>query len=194
VLASAQDNASDSSALAQRVRAELGEALAQFGVKSLPASFGSTGFVVADKAGNAMMCGLTMERPFGAAGARRLGFSFAPAPREGPAGLAGAFLLPLLVTASKGGDVLFAGVGAGGRDSAVAVTTLALQAAGGSLPSLARAMDQVAGPEGTINAFACPQGLREGRESCTLSADPQAHGLAARGSSPGGGGKLLGIF
>jgi len=194
VLASAQDDSADTATLATRVRAALGKALAQFGVGELPSSSGSTGFLVADRTGGVILCGLTMERPFGVAATRRVGFSFAPTPHKGPAGIAGAFLLPVLVTASKGGEVVFAGVGAGGKDSAVAVTTLALQAASGSLSSLKEAVDQVAGREGTINVLACPLGLGESRESCALSADPQAHGLAARGSSPEGGGKILGVF
>lgn len=194
VLASAEGDGSDASALAPRVRAALDNALAQFRVGTMPAGFGSTGFLVTDRAGGTILCGLTMERPFGVAPARGLGFSFAPAPRKGAQGFAGAFLLPLIVTSSKGGEVIFAGVGAGGPDSVAGVTTLALQAAGGRLAPLKSAMDAVSGPQGTINALACAQGLATSPENCVLSADPQAHGLAARGNPARGSGKLLGIF
>lgn len=191
--ASAQANGDDA-ALASRVRAALAAALARFGVGALPKSFGSAGFLVTDRDGAAIVCRLTMERPFGVAAARGLGFSFAPAPRKGPAGLAGAFLMPVLVASAAGGDVLFAGVGAGGRDGAVAVTTLALQAAGGTLTSLSDAMTGLAGPEGTINALACPRELGANTADCALGANPQAHGLAARGMPAEGGGKRFGIF
>ncbi len=148
VLASAQADSAGTTELATRVRAALKTALATFRVGELPTSVGSTGFVVADRMGDVILCGLTMGRPFGVAAARRTGFSFAPTPHRGPAGIAGAFLLPVLVTASKGGEVLFAGVGAGGRDSAVAVTTLALQAASGGLASLKEAVGASRGAGG----------------------------------------------
>lgn len=191
-LAAAQNGTDGTGALAGRVRTALDEALRQFGVGTLP-SFGSTGFVVADRAGNVIACGLTLGRPFGLSFARRPGFSFAPAPDRGAQGFAGAFLMPVLVASSKGGEIMFAGVGAGGRDSATAVTTLALQAAAGKLASLKDAVDEVAKRDGTINALACPQGLLSSRESCALSADPTAHGLAARGGTTGGG-KIFGVF
>lgn len=189
------DQPADLNDVAQRV---IAAALQSFGVGALPADFGSSGFLVADRAGNAIACGVTMARPFGTgveAGA--LGFAFAPSPDKGAEGLAGAFLMPLMVSRGRGeGDVLFTGVGAGGRDAAAAVTTLAFVAAKGEGESIDQLLESAKrGPGNTVNALSCRRGLGGELRSCAVSADPDAHGMAARSviEQPGGGG-FLGIF
>lgn len=144
-------------------------ALAGFGVATIPADFGSTGFAVSDGNGGAVACAVTMNGPFGAGRtATGTGVLLAASP-AGPAGLASAFLMPLL---AQGGDnSLFAGAAAGGPNGSAAIaTSLSRMAAGGALASANDVRTTGAAPRDTVNLIAC-QG------SCAALPDPGGRGL-----------------
>ena len=72
------------------------QTLAGFGVAGLPRDLGSTGFAAVDANGEAATCAVTLNGPFGAgrtAGATGVVLAATP---SGPAGLASAFLTPVL--------------------------------------------------------------------------------------------------
>jgi gamma-glutamyltranspeptidase/glutathione hydrolase len=146
------------------------QALAGFGAPSIPADFGSTGFAVMDGRGGAVACAVTLNGPFGAgrtAGDTGVVLAAAPA---GPAGLASAFLMPLL---AQGGDSLFAGAAAGGPNGSAALTAaLARMAGGGAMASASDIRTTGAAPKDTINLIAC-------RSICAALPDPGAAGLGA---------------
>ena len=144
------------------------QALSGFGVAAVPADFGSTGFAVADGMGGAVACAVTMNGPFGTGRtASGTGVLLAASP-AGPAGLASAFLMPLL---GQGGGDLFAGAAAGGPNGSAAIAAALLRMAGGG--TLASANDihtSGAAPRDTINLIAC-------RTACAALPDPGAAGL-----------------
>ncbi len=147
------------------------QALAGFGVATIPADFGSTGFVVVDDTGGAVACAVTLNGPFGAGRtATGTGVVLAAAP-TGPSGLASAFLMPLL--AQDGDNGLFAGAAAGGPNGSAAITAVLLRMAGGGTVASAADIRTTGGaPKDTINLAAC-------RETCAALPDPGAHGLGA---------------
>lgn len=145
------------------------QALAGFGVPSIPADFGSTGFAVVDDMGDAVACAVTLNGPFGAGRtATGTGMVLAAAP-TGPSGLASAFLMPVL---GQGQDnALFAGAAAGGPNGSAAVTAALLRMAGGGTVASANDIRTTgAAPKDTINLIAC-------REVCAALPDPGAQGL-----------------
>ena len=143
--------------------------LAGFGVGVVPADFGSTGFAVDDGKGGAVACAVTMNGPFGAGRtAAGTGIVLAAAP-AGPAGLASAFLMPLL--AEDGSAALFAGAAAGGPNGSAAIASaLARMAGGGAMATAAEMRTTGAAPRDTINLIAC-------RDACVALADPGGNGL-----------------
>ncbi|MBV9548412.1 MAG: gamma-glutamyltransferase [Alphaproteobacteria bacterium] len=147
------------------------QALAGFGVASVPADFGSTAFAVTDGTGGTVACAVTMNGPFGSGRtATGTGVVLAASP-TGPAGLASAFLMPLL--GQGGGNALFAGAAAGGPNGSAALTSVLLRMAGGA--SVASANDirtTGAAPRDTINLIAC-------QSACVALPDPGASGLGA---------------
>jgi gamma-glutamyltranspeptidase / glutathione hydrolase len=177
-------------------RQAVDEALRSFNVASLPSDFGSTGFLIADREGEIVACGVTMTKPFGTAReVDKTGFALAPAPQSA-AGLAGAFLMPLVVTGAKGKDVIFAGVGTGGPDGVSGVTALALAAFTHDPKLLEPAWSQAErAPGNSVNMLACSKGLLSQMRSCTASADPKGYGVALQGREQrSGGGGFLGLF
>ena len=171
--------------------------LQSFNVGPIPQDFGSTGFVVADKEGELIACGLTLSQPFGTGQeVARAGFALAPAPK-GAAGLAGAFLTPLIVTGSRGKDVLYAGVGAGGPDSTGASFALGLASLAHDTSILDPTWQAAEKGSGTVNLIACKSGLIDDARGCIAAADPHGHGVAIQGQSQSGGGHGflgLGLF
>lgn len=145
------------------------QALAGFGVATIPADFGSTGFAVSDGRGGAVACAVTMNGPFGAGRtANGTGVLLAAAP-AGPSGLAAAFLMPLL---GQGGDAaLFAGAAAGGPNGSAAIAAaLARMAGGGAMATANDIRTTGAAPKDTINLIAC-------RNTCAALPDAGGNGL-----------------
>jgi gamma-glutamyltranspeptidase/glutathione hydrolase len=148
------------------------QALAGFGVGGVPGDLGSTGFAAVDANGQAAACAVTMNGPFGSGRmAAGTGVVLGATPST-QAGIASAFLAPVIATAN--GQAALAGAGAGGPDGAAAALYAVLEAAGGrplgkrgDLRGTGRA------PYDTVNMISC------GEESCVALADPGAHGAGA---------------
>jgi len=161
-------------------------ALQQFGVQGLPADFGATGFAVRDRNGQGVACAVTMNGPFGSGHtAQGTGVTLANAPASGQAGLAAAFLTPILATKDESGplalsagegarDVSLVGAGAGGPDGTVAIADALLRLARGEDVMRPRELRKagVAG-HGTVNAIVCQNGI------CAVLPDSRAAGLGA---------------
>jgi gamma-glutamyltranspeptidase/glutathione hydrolase len=145
------------------------QALAAFGVTTIAADFGSTGFAVFDGMGGAAACAVTLNGPFGAGRtAADTGVLLAASPAA-PSGLASAFLMPLL--AIGGDDASFVGAAAGGPNGDAAIAAALMRMAGGA--AIAGPGDiSTSGnaPRDTINLIAC-------RAACVALADPGAAGL-----------------
>jgi gamma-glutamyltranspeptidase/glutathione hydrolase len=188
----------DPDGLARAARAAVSEALRAYDVGALPADFGSTSFIVADRTGEVVACGLTLSAPFGTAReVGRAGFALAPAPK-GPVGLAGAFLTPLLVTGPRDKDIIFAGAGAGGPDAAATAFALALTSLAQDtslIEPVWRSTEKE--PGNHVNVIACAKnGLSRGG-GCVAEADPAGRGVALQGETQTSGGKGflgLGLF
>ena len=148
-------------------------ALTNFGAGGIPADLGSTGFAVLDAGGDAVSCAVTMNGPFGSAQtAPDTGMLLATAP-SGTAGMASAFLMPLI--AINGHTTRFVGASAGGPNGAAAITYALLRAAGGA--RVGTSIDirtSGAAPRDTINLIAC-------QDICVPLPDPGGHGLGASG-------------
>ncbi|HVV27890.1 MAG TPA: gamma-glutamyltransferase [Rhizomicrobium sp.] len=157
----------------RNVAAAAGQALGTFGVTSLPRDMGSTGFAAVDANGQAASCAVTLNGPFGSGRtAGDTGVQLAANPAAGQAGLAAAFLVPVI--AINGNDVALAGAGAGGPNGAAAALNAVVQTAGGRQPGR---RGDVAGtgaaPFDTVNMISCNS------ESCVALTDPGAHGMGA---------------
>ena len=150
------------------------QALARFAVSGLPNDLGSTGFAATDDSGLAVACAVTMNGPFGSGHtAQGSGVTLARAPSSSTAGLAAAFLTPVLAT-DNDGHLLLAGAGAGGpigtasmadaiaRLSKAEIVTRGNKTAVGDAPRY-----------DTVNAILCQTG------GCTALSDASANGLGA---------------
>ena len=148
------------------------QSLASFGISALPPDLGGTGFAVIDKNGQAVTCAVTLNGAFGAAhSAGASGVLLANAP-SAPAGIAGAFLTPLIARDGNG-RVAMAGAGAGGPNGTAAIAYALLKLASGR--ELGRPGDlrsTGAAPMVTVNVIAC-------QNACVALADPGGHGLGA---------------
>jgi gamma-glutamyltranspeptidase/glutathione hydrolase len=134
---------------------------------------GSTGFAAVDATGQAASCAVTLNGPFGSGRtAGDTSVQLAANPAAGQAGLAAAFLVPVI--AINGNDVALAGAGAGGPNGAAAALNAVVQTAGGRQPGR---RGDVAGtgaaPFDTVNMISCNS------ESCVALTDPGAHGMGA---------------
>lgn len=147
---------------------------------------GATGFVVADRDGNAVSCALTMNGAFGV-GRMVPGFgAFLPgAPQQ-----AGDSLLPLaaaLIINRNVDEFRFgvAGGGGGAPENAVRVAAAAVA----EDRSLSEALSAVAGqPSGQalVDALHCPKGLPPFPGSCSIGSDPRGAGYALLIGDAGG--------
>ena len=148
------------------------QSLASFGVSGLPGDLGSTGFAAVDANGQAAACAVTLNGPFGSGRtATGTGVVLGATP-SGPAGLASAFLTPVIATAR--GNVGLAGAGAGGPRGTAAAITAALEAAGGrQLGKPGDLRGTGAAPYDTVNMISCDE------QVCVALSDPGAHGAAA---------------
>jgi gamma-glutamyltranspeptidase/glutathione hydrolase len=152
-------------AMTQAVR----QSLAGFGVGGLPRDLGSTGFAAVDAYGGAASCAVTMNGPFGSGRtAAGTGVVLAQTPSS-IAGLASAFLTPVIAT--SGGQVALAGVGAGGPGGAAAALYAVLDtAAGRPLGKRGDLRGTGAAPFDTVNMVSCDG------QNCVALTDPGAHG------------------
>jgi gamma-glutamyltranspeptidase/glutathione hydrolase len=148
------------------------QSLAAFGVAALPGDFGSTGFAAVDASGRAAACAVTLNGPFGSGRtATGTGVVLGATP-SGSAGLASAFLTPVITISD--GAVGLAGVGAGGPNGTAAAITAALEAVGGrELGKRGDLRGTGAAPYDTVNVISC------GAQACVASTDPGAHGAGA---------------
>jgi len=148
------------------------QSLAGFGVGNVPGDLGSTGFAAVDANGQAAACAVTLNGPFGAGRtATGTGVVLGANP-SGPAGVASAFLVPVIATGN--GQASLAGAGAGGPNGAAAALTAVLDAAAGR--ALGRRGDLRGtgrAPYDTVNMISCSQ------ETCVALTDPGAHGAGA---------------
>lgn len=148
------------------------QSLAAFGVTSLPRDMGSTGFAAVDPSGGAAACAVTLNGPFGSGRtAEGTGVPLAASPSASQAGLAGAFLTPLIAT--SGGDVALAGTGSGGPNGTAAAAYALLESAGGRLLTRTTIRSTGAAPFDTVNMISCENGI------CVALPDPGAHGQGA---------------
>jgi gamma-glutamyltranspeptidase/glutathione hydrolase len=148
------------------------QSLASFGISTLPSDLGGTGFAAIDRNGQVATCAMTLNGAFGAghtAGASGVLLANSP---SAPAGVAGAFLTPLIARDGNGRAVL-AGVGAGGPNGTAAIAYALLKLAGGQ--QIGRPADMRstgAAPMVTVNVISC-------QNVCVALPDPGGHGLGA---------------
>jgi gamma-glutamyltranspeptidase/glutathione hydrolase len=154
---------------ASTIQTAVGQTLGSFGVAAVPGDLGSTGFAAVDANGAAASCAVTLNGPFGSGRtAGNTGVVLAATPSS-QAGLASAFLAPVIATSN--GAVALAGAGAGGPNGSAAALYAVLEAAGGrelgkrgDLHGTGRA------PYDTVNMISCST------EDCVALTDPGAHG------------------
>jgi gamma-glutamyltranspeptidase / glutathione hydrolase len=138
-------------------------------VGGLPRDLGSTGFAAVDANGQAASCAVTMNGPVGSGRtAGTTGVVLAQTPSS-TAGLASAFLAPVIAT--SGGQVGLVGVGAGGPGGTAAALYAVLEAASGrELGKPGDLRSTGAEPFDTVNMISCNE------EACVALTDPRAHG------------------
>lgn len=165
-------NAARSSDAEASVVLAVRQSLASFGISALPPDLGGTGFAAIDRNGQVATCAMTLNGAFGAGHtAGGTGVLLANSP-SAPAGIAGAFLTPLIARDGNGRAVL-AGVGAGGPNGTAAIAYAFLKLAGGQ--QIGRPADMRstgAAPMVTVNVISC-------QSVCVALPDPGGHGLGA---------------
>lgn len=152
------------------------QALAKFAITSLPSDLGATGFAAVDARGQSVACAVTMNGPFGSGhSATGTGVTLARAPSAGPAGIASAFLTPVIATDGQGAATL-TGAGAGGPNGTAAIGyALARLGRGDPLASRSDLRTTGVAPFDTVNVIVCQGGV------CVALPDPGANGLGASG-------------
>jgi gamma-glutamyltranspeptidase / glutathione hydrolase len=174
-LARAQATQSGSRDLQAAVAYAVQQTLRDFKLDALPKDLGATGFAATDARGQAAACAVTMNGPFGSGHtALGSGVTLAHAPGSANAGLAAAFLTPII--ASPGGDrpAVIAGAGAGGPNGSASIAyALARVAAGDEIFTRRDLRSTGVAPYDTVNAIVCSSG------TCAALPDPAANGLGA---------------
>jgi hypothetical protein len=154
------------------VVAAVRQSLTSFGISALPPDLGGTGFAAIDRSGQVAACAMTLNGAFGAGhSAGSSGVLLANAPSS-QAGIAGAFLTPVIARDGNGRMVL-AGVGAGGPNGTAAIAYAFLKLASGQ--QIGRPGDlrsTGAAPMVTVNVISC-------QDVCVALPDPGGHGLGA---------------
>lgn len=165
-------NAGRGGAPENAVVAAVRQSLASFGISALPADLGGTGFAAVDRNGQAAVCGVTMNGAFGTGrSAGDTGVLLANAPSS-PAGIAGAFLTPVIARDGSG-KVAMAGAGAGGPNGTAAIAYALLRLASGQSIDRAGDLRSTGGaPAVTVNVISCGN-------VCVALPDPGGHGLGA---------------
>jgi gamma-glutamyltranspeptidase/glutathione hydrolase len=152
------------------------QALSRFSVANLPHDLGATGFAAVDANGQAVACAVTMNGPFGSGhNATGTGVTLARAPSSGPAGVASAFLTPVIALQGQGGAVSLAGAGAGGPNGTAAIGYAIARLARGDTLASSGDIRSSGVANDTVNVIACQSG------TCVALPDPAAHGLGASG-------------
>jgi gamma-glutamyltranspeptidase/glutathione hydrolase len=155
------------------------QTLARFGVTSLPQDLGATGFAAVDPNGQAAACAVTMNGPFGSGHtATGSGVVLAASPANGQAGLANAFLTPMIAVGADG--VVMAGAGAGGPDGTAIIVDALLKVAAGRPLMRPRDLGSTGiAPFETVNAISCQNDI------CLALPDPggKGAGVAAADTS-----------
>jgi gamma-glutamyltranspeptidase / glutathione hydrolase len=150
----------------------VGQTLGSFGVAGVPGDLGSTGFAAVNANGAAASCAVTLNGPFGSgrtAGSTGVVLGATPSSQ---AGLASAFLAPVIATSN--GMVALAGAGAGGPNGTAAAMNAVLEAAGGrALGKRGDMRGTGRAPYDTVNMISCSS------EACVALTDPGAHGAGA---------------
>jgi gamma-glutamyltranspeptidase/glutathione hydrolase len=150
------------------------KALERFGVTNLPGDLGATGFAAIDDKGEAAACAVTMNGPFGSGhSATGSGVTLARAPSSGQAGVASAFLTPVIAT--QGSSVSLTGAGAGGPNGTAAIGYALARLARGDTLASSSDIRSTGVPYDTVNAIACQSG------TCVALPDPAGHGMGASG-------------
>ena len=153
------------------------QTLNAFHIAGLPNDLGATGFAATDSAGHAVACAVTMNGPFGSGHtAQGTGVTLALAPSAGQAGLAAAFLTPVIAT-DEDGNVLLAGAGAGGPVGTASVADSLARLAKGEVVTRRGAPHTSTAVYDTVNAILCQS------DGCAALVDAGANGL---GATPGG--------
>lgn len=174
-LMTAQGRIAETSNPVSSVAAATKSTLDEFGIASLPRDLGATGFAAEDSTGLAVACAVTMNGPFGSGHtASDTGVTLANAPASGPAGLAAAFLTP--VVATSGGAVSLVGAGAGGPNGTAGIGLALLRLARGEDITKPGALHSTGiAPYDTVNIIGCQNGF------CAAIPDPGAFGMGAAG-------------
>jgi gamma-glutamyltranspeptidase/glutathione hydrolase len=152
------------------------QALAKYGVTNLPRDLGATGFAATDRNGQTVSCAVTMNGPFGSGhNAQGTGVTLAKSPSAGDAGIASAFLTPVIATDGSGALTL-AGAGAGGPNGTAAIGyALARLARGEQISRRSDLRSTGEAPYDTVNAITCSNDI------CVALSDPMANGLGSAG-------------
>lgn len=146
------------------------QALSKFAVANLPSDLGATGFAASDASGQAAACAVTMNGPFGSGHtAPGTGVTLARAPATSNAGLAVAFLTPVLATDGSGQAIL-SGAAAGGPVGTASMADALARLSKGEIVTR-RAKSGDATLYDTVNAIVCQQGI------CTALPDVSATGI-----------------
>ncbi len=149
------------------------QTIQSFQFTELPKDLGATGFAVTDARGQAVACAVTMNGPFGSGhSALGTGVTLGRSPSSGSAGMASAFLTPMI--ASPGGDSapVLTGAGAGGPNGSAAIAyALARIADGQEIMTRSDLISTGVAPYDTVNAIICSGGI------CAALPDPSANGL-----------------
>ncbi|HEY2445432.1 MAG TPA: gamma-glutamyltransferase [Rhizomicrobium sp.] len=174
-LVNANDRSAPRGNLIASVASATKASLDSFGIASLPRDLGATGFAAEDSDGLAIACAVTMNGPFGSGHtASGTGITLAHAPNQGEAGLAAAFLTPVIAVSD--GNVSLAGAGAGGPNGTAGMALALLRIARGEDVTKPGVLHSTGiAPYDTINVIACTSG------ACAAVPDPGGHGLGASG-------------
>ena len=151
------------------------ETLKNFNITSLPKDLGATGFAASDANGQSVSCAVTMNGPFGSGHtALGTGVTLARAPASGDAGLASAFLTPVIAGPSGDRPATLVGAGAGGPNGSAAIAYILTRIAHGEeIRSRGDIRSTGVAPYDTVNVIVCSSG------SCVALPDPGANGLGA---------------
>lgn len=173
----ANANPAELAEIARRTAAQLGAP------GSLDRDFGSTAFAAIDGKGGAVACAVTMNGAFGAGHvAEGTGVVLAASPSAPVAGLASAFLSPVIVTGDTGEYVRVSGGGAGAPKGAAAIQNVARNAQ--TIEAAESALENgPADAASPANAIICPDGIASG--SCGFAINPRGNGMAVTGIAGG---------
>lgn len=155
------------------------QALARFGVADLPKDLGATGFAVTDASGQAVACAVTMNGPFGSGHTvEGAGITLARAPSASKAGLASAFLTPVISMSADRSQLVLAGAGAGGPIGTASIIDALARIGKGQALARGAIPDANVTLYDTVNAIVCRYGY------CSALGDAKSPGMSAAPLSP----------